>query len=251
MNTGWPARLWLVRHGESAGNVARTAAEKSGAATIAVEGRDMDVPLSALGERQARAVGTWFAAQPIEHRPTVVMSSPYARAWQTTRCLMEEAKLAPNVRSIADERLREKEFGALNRLTRSGIEAALPAEARLREELGKFYYRPPGGERWCDAILRLRSVFDQLQLRQAGERVLIVSHQVVVLCFRYLIEELDEARLLAIDAAGDVANCAITSYEASRQGERERLTLRQYNFVAPLEEAGEQVTADPDPAVNK
>ncbi|HEX8420026.1 MAG TPA: histidine phosphatase family protein, partial [Sphingomonas sp.] len=41
----WPSRLWIVRHGESAGNVARDAAQASGAARIAIEGRDVDVPL--------------------------------------------------------------------------------------------------------------------------------------------------------------------------------------------------------------
>jgi hypothetical protein len=42
--------------------------------------------------------------------------------------------------------------------------------------------------------------------------VLISSHQVVVLCMRYLLENLDEAQILAIDAEGDVANCGVTEY---------------------------------------
>ena len=56
----WPDRLWLVRHGESAGNVARDAAEAAGHPVIDIPTRDADVPLSALGERQARALGDWF-----------------------------------------------------------------------------------------------------------------------------------------------------------------------------------------------
>src|SRR4051794_3320262 len=50
MQQRWPERLWIVRHGESAGNVARDAAQAAGLARIAVEGRDVDVPLSPLGE---------------------------------------------------------------------------------------------------------------------------------------------------------------------------------------------------------
>ncbi len=42
--------------------------------------------------------------------------------------------------------------------------------------------------------------------------MLIVAHQVVVLCLRYIIETLDEKAILAIDAEGDVANCAVTEY---------------------------------------
>ena len=56
-NHAWPAILWLVRHGESAGNVARLAAEQSGALTIEVEGRDVDVPLSPLGKEQSTYAG--------------------------------------------------------------------------------------------------------------------------------------------------------------------------------------------------
>ena len=50
--------------------------------------------------------------------------------------------------------------------------------------------------------------------------MLIVAHQVVVLCMRYLLENLDEAQILAIDAEGDVANCAVTEY--GTQDARER-----------------------------
>lgn len=53
----WPDALWVVRHGESAGNVARDAAHAAGSHTIDMNLRDADVPLSALGERQADALG--------------------------------------------------------------------------------------------------------------------------------------------------------------------------------------------------
>jgi len=248
MSRTWPTRLWLVRHGESAGNLARLAAEASGAGTIEIEGRDVDVPLSQLGERQARAVGRWFARQPESERPSLILSSPYARARQTTKYVAGELPGA-GVECLLDERLREKEFGELNRFTKAGILARFPEEARRRAELGKFYYRPPGGESWCDVALRLRAVLQDLSLSHAGERVLIVAHQVVVLCLRYVIEGLDEQRLLEIDRAGDVANCSITSFAIG--GARGRLELREYNFVAPLEEAGEPVTDAPDPAAIK
>ena len=49
----WPDTLWVVRHGESAGNVARDAADAAGSAEIDIEFRDVDVPLSRLGEEQS------------------------------------------------------------------------------------------------------------------------------------------------------------------------------------------------------
>jgi broad specificity phosphatase PhoE len=240
--------LWLVRHGESAGNLARDAAEAAGASLIDVDGRDVDVPLSPLGERQARAVGRWFGRQPADRRPTVVLTSPYARAMRSAALMLEAAgpKLVPAVQMV-DERLREKEFGILDRLTKAGIAAQHPEQAALRARLGKFYYRPPAGESWCDVILRLRSVVDHIQLQYTGERVLVVAHQVIVLCFRYLLEQMTERQILEIDRQRDIANCSLTSYELERTPDgRARMALRLDNFVTPLEQAGEPVTERPD-----
>jgi broad specificity phosphatase PhoE len=238
-------RLWLVRHGESAGNVARDRAESSGAATIELEGRDLDVPLSERGKRQSAALGRWFAQLPEAERPTLAISSPFARSVQTTEIVVD-ALGASTVSYLHDERLREKEFGSLNRLTKAGIRARFPHEAEQRTLIGKFYYRPPGGESWCDVALRLRTLFDHLRLFHAHERVLLVAHQVIILCARYILESLTEQELLAIDQQGDVANCAITSY-ALRDATR-GLELIAYNVVAPLDVAGEVVTDAPDMA---
>src|SRR3546814_5950653 len=133
------------------------------------------------------------------------------------------------------ERLREKEFGILDGLTFTGIDNTFPDQARFRQLLGKFYHRPPGGESWCDVILRLRSVLDTISLHYAGRRVMIFTHQVVVLCLRYIIDEMDEAQILALDRAGDVANCAITDYRYDpRAGKSGGLVLQRYNVTAKI-----------------
>src|SRR6478672_7143008 len=91
MERRWPDVLWIVRHGESAGNVARDAAEAAGLPLIDIAERDVDVPLSELGRRQARALGAWFAQRREDERPTVVLSSPYARALETTSLILASA----------------------------------------------------------------------------------------------------------------------------------------------------------------
>jgi probable phosphoglycerate mutase len=241
----WPSRLWIVRHGESAGNVARRQALESGHHRIEIATRDMDVPLSPLGERQAEALGRWFGgnAEPVD----VVLSSPYLRACRTAEVVARVAGW--NAPIVADERLREKEFGIIDALTAEGILSQHPDQAGFRKSLGKFYHRAPGGESWCDVILRLRSVADTLRLEYSDCRVIIVCHTVVVLCFRYLLEKLTESEILAIDREHNVANCSITSYGCDQIDADGKWTPELFNFVAPLLESGEKITAAPDPPV--
>ena len=247
MRSRWPATLWIVRHGESAGNVARAMADAQGLGRIDIGARDVDVPLSPRGEQQADALGRWFASRPPERRPEVVLCSPYVRARETARRICEAGGVATGeVTHCVDERLREREFGILDRLTGRGIRELHPEQAELRASIGKFYHRPPGGESWCDVILRLRSALDTLSLHHAGKRVLIVGHQVVVLCLRYLLEGLNEAQILAIDKQGEVANCSVTEYRLEEDGGSGGLKLARYNFTAPMEREGAEVTAEPD-----
>jgi broad specificity phosphatase PhoE len=253
MEQKWPQQLWLVRHGQSAGNVARDAAEANQQLLIDIAGRDVDVPLSELGRRQADAMSGWFRAMAPADQPSVVLYSPYVRARSTAQAVLDRLDRSQLVAVTADERLREKEFGILDRLTPLGIREKYPELAEQRAHVGKFYFRPPGGESWCDVILRLRNVIDTITREYRGERVLIVGHQVIVNCFRYLLERLDEDAILAIDRAGDVPNCGITEYRFDpAAGKHGKLVLAQANFVAPLEQTGTPVTHQPDlPAAPK
>jgi len=248
MSQRWPSRIWIVRHGESAGNVARDAAMNAGSTHIDIAERDVDVPLSALGERQAQALGRWFAAMPAADRPEVVLASPYRRAQSTALLIRAAGGLSDDACPFTvDERLREKELGVLDRLTQAGVKELYPDQAEFRRMLGKFYHRPPAGESWCDVILRLRSALDTISLHHRGKRVLVVGHQVVVLCLRYLIENLTEQQILDVDAEGDVANCSVTEYRFDANGGAGgKLDLLRYNFVAPVEQGGEPVTSEPD-----
>jgi broad specificity phosphatase PhoE len=244
----WPQQLWVVRHGQSAGNVARDAAEAAGHKVIDIADRDMDVPLSPLGEQQALALARWIATLPAQQRPNVLLASPYVRAVQTMHAVLEHAGLdRADVSVVIDERLREKEFGLLDRLTREGIRDRYPDLAEQRGHVGKFYFRPPGGESWCDVILRLRSLLDTVTREYRRERVIIVAHQVIVNCMRYLLERLDERQILDIDRQADVPNCGVTLYEFDAGlGRHGKLVLREANFVAPLQVQGTPVTAEPD-----
>jgi 2,3-bisphosphoglycerate-dependent phosphoglycerate mutase len=248
MRQNWPERLYLVRHGQSQGNVARDAADEAGLHEIDIEVRDVDVPLSQLGIRQAEAAGRWFASLPRDERPEVILSSPYVRAKQTAEIICKQDALTGGpMRTIIDERLREREFGIFDRLTTVGIRERFPEEAAHRRRLGKFYHRPPGGESWADVILRLRSAMNTINLHYCNKRVLIVCHQVVVLCFRYILEGLDEAEILKIDKQSDVLNCGIAAYDFDPDAHGICVPeLALWNHGAPLEEEGAARTSAPD-----
>jgi broad specificity phosphatase PhoE len=235
-----PSALWLVRHGQSEGNVIRAAAARD-AEVLEIAARDMDVPLSALGRRQASAVGAWLRERPEAERPDVILSSPYDRATQTVESMLEAAGV--EIGYVSDERLRERDLGMMDLLTTKGFAARFPAEAAHRARLGKFYYRPPGGESWTDVALRCRSLLDSLAREHPGLRVLVVTHEVVIIMFRYIIERLDEKAALALSSEAAIANCSLTAY--SLDDERQ-LVPDAVAWTAPMEGTGTPVTEGSD-----
>jgi broad specificity phosphatase PhoE len=230
--------LLLIRHGESEGNVAATDARMAGAEVIAVPARDADVNLSGTGQDQAKALGAALARIAEEFRPDAVVSSPYARAFQTAEIAVEAAGWPVKVQ--LDERLRDRELGILDRLTRLGVEKRYPEEAERREWLGKMYYRPPGGESWADVALRLRSVLDELNGLGTGHRVMLVCHDALIMLFRYVLEGMTEKELLDLAASTSVLNASITRFV--RPAGEGPWTLESFNVADHLTEQGVAVT---------
>lgn len=83
------AELWLLRHGQSIGNVANEAAHGADVEQLDLAECDMDVELSDLGRHQATAFGEWLGAVDGEKRPDIVVASPYVRAADTARIVSD------------------------------------------------------------------------------------------------------------------------------------------------------------------
>ena len=230
--------LAVVRHGQSTGNVTAQAAETEGAEVIEIPERDADVPLSDLGREQAEAVGAFLGKLPDDERPSIAVVSPYLRTRQTA----ELALAGLDVPLVVDERLRDRELGILDLLTARGVQARLPDEAGRRARLGKFYYRPPGGESWADVLLRLRALLRELREDHPDGRVVLFAHEATVLLVRYLAEQLSEAELMDIAHRTTVANCSISSWR------RDHGTLRaeRFNTVEHLHREGTPPTKQED-----
>jgi broad specificity phosphatase PhoE len=211
--------------------VLATKAQEAGEETIEVPWRDADVPLSPTGEKQAAALGRWIAEHAHYGVPTTAWSSSYLRARQTIGIALEEAGVGLHAR--VDERLRDRELGVLDLLTAHGVDVRHPDEAARRRWLGKFYYRPPGGESWADVALRIRSFLRDVDLGAgadeggSGSRVaarahddtpdseqagtaLVVAHDAVVMLFLYVCGELSEEEILDFSLTHTVTNASVT-----------------------------------------
>jgi broad specificity phosphatase PhoE len=237
-----PEEFVLVRHAESLGNVANQAAHDQAANQLELEVRDADMMLSPLGVRQARVLGQHLDGLREDRRPTMVFSSPYLRALSTA----EAAAARVDAPIEVDERLRERELGLMDGMTGRGIRELYPAEADRRQWLGKFYYRPPSGESWCDVVQRIRQFLIQLSLaRLEGERVWVFSHQAVILAFRVAFEGLSEKEVLDIDASTPLPNCSMTRYTAGAQGRWSLASFADTSGLSGLEQqTHEQPTAE-------
>jgi 2,3-bisphosphoglycerate-dependent phosphoglycerate mutase len=233
----------IVRHGQSTGNVIAAAAERDGLEAIDIPERDADVPLSGTGREQAGAVGAWLTGLEDTERPAVAVVSPYLRTRQTA----ELALAGTGIPMLVDERLRDRELGVLDLLTGRGVQARLPGEFARRARLGKFYYRPPGGESWADVLLRLRALLRELRDDFPDGRVLLFGHEATVLLVRYLAESLGEPELMEIAHATAIANCSISSWRRADGV----LRPERFNAVEHLKSEGapptrqEEVNAEP------
>jgi probable phosphoglycerate mutase len=205
--------LGVVRHGESLGNIAAEHAEATGSETVDIDLPDPLVPLSERGRGQAEGVGRWLAGLTLDERPDTVITSPYRRAHETATIASALLDDAPPV--LVDERFRDRELGILDRLTSRGVAARFPDEDARRRYLGKFYYRPPGGESWADVALRLRSVLGSLSQR----RVLVFAHEAVVHLIRYVVEPVTVEEVLHFGRK-PLANAGLTAWRRTDGGLR-------------------------------
>lgn len=227
---GRPSLLVLVRHAESARNVAKKgnaffADDESRSSVRGVP--DHDIPLTAEGGRQSRAVG---AALRERHGAfDYVYHSGYLRTVETTEGLL--SSLSPGERSLVRVRsslfVRERDSGWAYDMTTAEAEAAFPWLRDYWRTAGSFYARPPGGESVAQVCERVYLFLNMLFRDRAGKKVLFVTHGLTMRAFRFLLERWshDDPRL-----KGEAApNCSVTTYVMD-EGEG-RLALRGSNEV--------------------
>lgn len=113
--------------------------------------------LAATGREQARELG----ARRRDDGLSVVFTSDLGRAVETAEIAFAGSPLAV----VADERLRECDYGELNGTAEPLHDRAVHLDLRY-----------PGGESWRQAVDRVGGFLVELRRERDGERVLVIGH---------------------------------------------------------------------------
>ncbi len=149
--------LWLVRHGESEGNLGQR-----------IQGWE-DSPLTDLGREQAKLAAARLAN---EAQISQIISSPLRRAAETGQIISQT--LGKPVRY--DRRLNEYNFGPLNGLTRAEIAERFP-QVPAAWKANEFWEILPGEEGDPAFEARVQAVIEDIVTEMEEEMaVTVVTH---------------------------------------------------------------------------
>lgn len=145
--------LYLVRHGQSEGNVRKTFHGQT------------DYPLTETGKRQARDAAEKLRLTSFSR----CCASDLSRAWETALLCLEGRNILPE----PCPGLREQFVGEMEGLTWAEMEARFPEVIRPYIE-DWFHVTPPGGESPEEMMARVSACVDGIIRR--GEDTLVVGH---------------------------------------------------------------------------
>ena len=170
-------RIFLIRHGESAGNANHE---------IYNTVPDNKIELTDLGIGQARKVGVKLREE-FDVKVPVIYSSTHKRAMQTAENLAESANFIHS-KAHYEPRIIEQEWrGHLN-------EPFDDKHHWLRTQFGSFHYRFDTGESGLDVYCRVKPFLREILLdNKHTDDIIIVSHGITInIMIMALLNELPE-----------------------------------------------------------
>ncbi len=148
-------RYFVMRHGESVGNV-QGILDSTG---------DPENHLTEAGRRRVLASAATLRREQID----MIVYSPLVRTRETAQLVQKELGL-PDSAAMVDERLREVNLGVFSGRSMQEWKAFYGSVAE------RFARAPEGGESFTDVRRRVGSFIFDLEQRYAGKNILIVSH---------------------------------------------------------------------------
>jgi broad specificity phosphatase PhoE len=191
---------------------------------------DRDIPITPVGEAQARTTGREMRESGV-NAPDVIFVSPYLRTQQTLHILQEEWSELRNATVYREERIRERDHGVGLLYNDSRIYFLMhPEQAELYKLLGDYDYRFLSGENIPDVRQRNLSWITTMTREFAGKRVMAITHHLTILATRANFERLSPEEFLHLDKHDKPLNCGVTRYIGNPNlGSRGKLVLYEYN----------------------
>lgn len=177
--------IYLVRHGQSVGNVDPS---------IYIDTADHAIPLSELGLEQGREAGKFLARHLHEREggaPEFVRfwTSPYRRARETAQAMCEQfGGLQTDIREHIN--LCEQQFGLFDGIAEEDLPHRFPEEHAHYEKCerheGRFWARMPLGESRFDVAIRVHQAFGTFHRdaeKHGIDTIVVVCHGVTLRAF--------------------------------------------------------------------
>lgn len=207
-----PARIFLIRHGESTGNVDHS---------VYMDIPDYAVPLTPKGREQARECGVKLK-EIIGEGDVQFYVSPFWRTRQTFLGIKHSFPYDWKYNVYEDPRLREQEWGQCRDL-KEGYRDCIENE---RDAYGHFYYRFDGGESCADVFDRvsdfMNTLFRDFQKEDYSNNVIIITHGMTMRLFlmRWLHKSVEEFETFA-----NPKNCEYILLEKNSNGKYQLGTM--------------------------
>lgn len=235
-----PVNLFVIRHGESIGNLAKRMTEHGDDSLISQlhNTHTAHWPLTQKGAEQARKTGV-FLARFLEEKQLHVdrmYTSSFARAMETAGYLA-----LPNARWRVDDRITERDWGGLDKLTEDERRQRFSEVLHMRE-VEPFFWSPPDGESFNSLVLRVRDFITSVA-RIEAENVIVVCHGEVMKAIRIIFMHLKPWEYAEMEFSKEslqrVHNCQIDHY-SRRNPKNFQLSGRLEWFQAyrPAEDQG-------------
>lgn len=186
------ASVFLIRHGEVAGNM-------GSGDRVFYSGWD-DVPLTARGIKQGEVVARRMAKEKLH----AIYSSDLQRARLTAKSIA-----APHgIEVLCDAGWRESNFGAWNGKSEGDILAGWPDVWQARQA-DPVDVAPPDGESLRDLANRLAPAWQKIVTQHEHEQIALIAHQGVIRVLLLLILEAP----LSVYRRFQIDNCSLSRVE--------------------------------------